>query len=151
VRILAGAIGKEGMAGGQALDLEFAGDRDVIEAIHLRKTAALIEATLLAAAEVIGLDDAARRLLSEAGRAIGVAFQLADDLLDCGGDENLAGKRLRKDGRNRSPNAALHFGIDVARGKMAERHRSCRERIGRLGIDHPPFVALLDAMVNRSR
>ena len=87
LRILTSSIGINGMAGGQALDLEFKGDKDIILRIHSMKTAELITGTLLAAAEIINMDKNKRKVLAEAGGLIGIAFQMADDLLDIEGNE----------------------------------------------------------------
>lgn len=97
---LANAIGAVGMAGGQALDLEATGrsvDIAQVELIHSTKTACLIEASLLLGALRHGADDSTLAALSNFGRAIGLAFQLRDDLLDLSGDPAALGKRVRAD------------------------------------------------------
>ncbi len=151
MRLVTRAIGLSGMAGGQALDLEFSGDRAAIEPIHLLKTAALIRAALLAAAEIAGATRSRRRHLEEAGTDIGLAFQLADDLLDVTGDEREVGKKLRKDQSNRSPNAALFWGVDEVRRRIDERYAAARRHVAAAGIAFPPFLQLLSDMVYRSR
>jgi geranylgeranyl pyrophosphate synthase len=149
--IVTRCIGKEGMAQGQALDLEFAGRADVIAEIHRLKTAELIKGSLLAAAVVAGFDAGRRRLLEQAGIALGLGFQLADDLLDITGDEKEAGKKLRKDSGNQSPNAVLYFGLDAVRARIDEHYREASARIGELGIDFPPFLFLMKSMLYRSQ
>jgi geranylgeranyl pyrophosphate synthase len=145
------SIGKDGMAQGQALDLEFRGDAGAIAEIHRLKTAELIKAALLAAALVAGLDDERQRTLARAGLALGLGFQLADDLLDVTGDEAQAGKKLRKDGDNRSPNAVLHLGLDAVRARIDALHGEARAAIAELGIDSPAFLELAQRMLYRSR
>jgi geranylgeranyl diphosphate synthase, type II len=149
--IVTRCIGKEGMAQGQALDLEFRGDAGAIAEIHRLKTAELIKGSLLAAAVVAGFDPGRRRLLEQAGIALGMGFQLADDLLDITGDEQQVGKKLRKDGGNRSPNAVLYFGLEAVRAGIDGYYREAGERIAELGIDFPPFLALLRSMLYRSQ
>lgn len=149
--IVTRCIGKEGMALGQALDLEFSGQAGAIAEIHRLKTAELIKGSLLAAAVIAGFDSGRRRLLEHAGIAMGMGFQLADDLLDVSGDEKLAGKKLRKDGANQSPNAALYSGTEAVRTAIDGYYREASGRIGELGIVFPPFLLLVKSMFYRSQ
>ncbi len=145
------SIGKDGMAQGQALDLEFRGDAGAIAEIHRLKTAELIKASLLAAAAVTGMAEERRRTLARAGLALGLGFQLADDLLDVTGDEAQAGKKLHKDGAKGSPNAVLHLGLETVRARIDALHGEAQAAIAELGIDHPPFLELARRMLYRSR
>jgi len=149
--IVTRCIGKEGMAQGQALDLEFSAQAEVIAEIHRLKTAELIKGSLLAAAVIAGFDPGRRRLLEQAGIALGLGFQLADDLLDVTGDERQVGKKLRKDGGNRSPNAVLYFGQEAVRAGIDGHYREAGACIAELGIDFPPFLALMRGMLYRSQ
>jgi geranylgeranyl pyrophosphate synthase len=151
MRLITASIGLLGMAGGQALDLEFRGEVRLIEDIHRLKTAALIRATLLSAAEIATLNRSRRAHLERAGTAIGLAFQLADDLLDVSGDEAEVGKKLHKDGDNRSPNAALFLGLDEVRRRIDLAYAEAMDRIAAAGIDHPPLLQLFREMAYRSR
>lgn len=151
LRILTSSIGLQGMAGGQALDLEFNGNRDMIVEIHRMKTAELIKGVTLSAAEIIGMEENECNILGQAGTSIGIAFQMADDLLDIEGDENEVGKKLKKDEQNRSPNAAVFWGPDFVRREMERYYRSAMERIEELAIDFPPFLYLMEKMVFRKK
>jgi geranylgeranyl diphosphate synthase type II len=85
VETLASALGTKGMLGGQMEDILAEGERADIERvnyIHLHKTAALIEASLVIGAQLADADDNAIRVLSEYGKKIGLAFQIVDDILD---------------------------------------------------------------------
>jgi geranylgeranyl diphosphate synthase, type II len=103
VRALSEAAGPEGMVGGQMADLEAEGRADAtleaLEAIHRRKTGALLRAALRMGAIVAGADDASLWALDRYGHAVGLAFQIVDDLLDVQGDEAKLGKRVNKDSR----------------------------------------------------
>ena len=106
---LASAAGKDGMVGGQMADLlgeraaaNSSGDADVrtveqLEAIHLRKTGRLLRSSLTMGARIAGADAATIEMLDQYGRCIGLAFQIADDLLDFTGDESKMGKSVHKD------------------------------------------------------
>jgi geranylgeranyl diphosphate synthase type II len=98
---LARASGPAGMVGGQMADLE-AEDRDdptveELEAIHRRKTGALLTASLRMGAISAGGSAEELAALTAYGRGIGLAFQIVDDLLDVEGDESKMGKRVGKD------------------------------------------------------
>ncbi len=97
---LARASGPQGMAGGQMLDLAAEGqalDIGSITRLQQLKTGALIEFAVEAACIMGRLPPAARTPYRGFARDLGLAFQIADDLLDHAGDEAAAGKRLRKD------------------------------------------------------
>ncbi len=97
---MARASGPHGMAGGQMLDLVAEGetlDLGAISRLQQLKTGALIEYAIEAACIMGRLEPRARTPYRGYARAIGLAFQIADDLLDHNGDEATAGKRLHKD------------------------------------------------------
>ena len=99
---LARASGPNGMAGGQMLDLVAEGetlDLGAISRLQQLKTGALIEYAVEAACIMGRLEPRARTPYRGYARAIGLAFQIADDLLDHNGDEATAGKRLQKDAK----------------------------------------------------
>src|SRR5512139_2007091 len=101
IATLADASGTSGMAGGQALDLAAEG-RNLgladLERIHALKTGALIRASVrMAALCAPGLDDAGRDALDRFAAAIGLAFQVQDDILDVEGDPSLIGKPVGSD------------------------------------------------------
>jgi geranylgeranyl diphosphate synthase type II len=101
VRVLAEGAGPIGMVGGQMADLEAEGRTDAtldaLEAIHRRKTGALLRASLRMGALVAEAPEASLRALDVYGKAVGLAFQIVDDLLDVQGDEAKLGKRVGKD------------------------------------------------------
>jgi geranylgeranyl diphosphate synthase type II len=98
--VLAAAAGPAGLVGGQADDLDLkpaSADLDMLEAIHERKTGAMIRASLHLGALIGGATYEERLALDAYGRRLGVAFQIADDVLDVRGDEAALGKRVGKD------------------------------------------------------
>lgn len=101
IRILASAAGPEGMVAGQMADLMAEDRTDAnlpeLEKIHRRKTGALLCASLQLGAVVAGADAKKREALEQYGWAVGLAFQVVDDLLDATGDEAKMGKRVGKD------------------------------------------------------
>ncbi len=101
VLALAQASGPEGMVGGQMADLQAEGSTEgtpeALEAIHRRKTGALLRASLKMGAITAGASAEKLAALDVYGRAVGLAFQIVDDLLDVQGDEVKLGKRVGKD------------------------------------------------------
>ena len=101
VLALAEAAGPEGMVGGQMADLQAEGRADgtpeALEAIHRRKTGALLRAALKMGAISAGASTEVIDSLDAYGRSVGLAFQIVDDLLDVQGDESKLGKRVGKD------------------------------------------------------
>jgi farnesyl diphosphate synthase len=96
---LARAVGASGMAGGQMLDLYPDVDADLAAVTRLQrlKTGALVSWCVEAGAIMGGASADERTSLRGYAQSVGLAFQIADDLLDKSGDENKVGKRLRKD------------------------------------------------------
>lgn len=119
---LARAAGPAGMAGGQMMDIAAATTRfdlATVGRLQAMKTGALIAACVEMGATLGRLPPEGRTGLRGYARDIGLAFQIADDLLDAEGDEELAGKRLRKDeGAGKETFVSL-LGTDEARTRCA--------------------------------
>src|SRR5690606_31880280 len=119
---LARAAGMGGMAGGQALDLAAAHarpDEAGIIALQAMKTGALIRFACEAGAIVGGASADEREALAEFGSAIGLAFQLADDLLDATSDAATLGKAAGKDENAGKATLVSLQGIDWTRDQLA--------------------------------
>lgn len=128
---LAKAAGARGMVGGQALDLAaeklgepFAPSAADIHRMQSMKTGALI-ATACELGALLGCADAASRLALRAyGSAIGLAFQIADDLLDAEGDASVVGKAVAKDGRAGKATLVSLLGAEQARLELEAAERA---------------------------
>jgi geranylgeranyl diphosphate synthase type II len=120
-RSLAEASGPAGMVGGQMADLEAEGRTDgsvaALEAIHRRKTGALLRSALRMGAAVALAPADEVRALDHYGAAIGLAFQIVDDLLDVQGDETKLGKRVGKDSDHGKWTYPAFLGIEGSRAK----------------------------------
>ncbi len=122
--LLAEGAGWRGMAGGQALDLEgeqiASYDLDHLRLIHRMKTGALLRASLEIGAVLGGASATEEAALSAYGEAIGLAFQIQDDILDATATEADLGKRAGKDaGRGKITYPSL-LGLDGARKALSE-------------------------------
>jgi len=119
IRLLARASGTQGMAGGQAMDLDATGRRLEplqIEAMHSRKTGALIRASVLfACAAAPALAAEQREALDRYGQAVGLSFQIVDDLLDVLGDPLVTGKGAGLDALRGKPTYPAIAGVAAAR------------------------------------
>ena len=115
------------------------------------KTAELIKASVMSAAEIAGLKPEQMKTLEDAALTIGIAFQMADDLLDLVGDEREVGKKLQKDQSNQSPNCILFYGKDYVRNEIDSAFKKTVKLLKELNIDFPPFLYLVEKMVYRNR
>lgn len=120
VAALARASGHEGMAGGQMMDIvaeEETYDLAQVTRLQQLKTGALLAASVEMGAILGRLPPEGRAPLRAYARDIGLAFQIADDLLDVEGDEELAGKALRKDAAQGKATFVTLMGADKARAQ----------------------------------
>jgi geranylgeranyl diphosphate synthase type II len=121
---LARAAGPAGMVGGQAIDLGSVGqklDQAALEFMHRHKTGALIEASVRLGALASGrADERALQALHNYARAIGLAFQVQDDILDVESDTATLGKTQGKDQANHKPTYPALLGLDAAKAYALE-------------------------------
>jgi len=126
IDMLAQAIGTLGMAGGQAIDLAVQGlrlDIGQVEDMHARKTGAVIRASVLMAAECAPpLDPSLYGALSRFANAVGLAFQIQDDLLDVTGDASMLGKATGADASRVKPTHPAVIGISESQQRVRLLH-----------------------------
>ncbi|MCS7168897.1 MAG: polyprenyl synthetase family protein [Gemmatales bacterium] len=159
-RTLARAAGMAGMVGGQMDDLlaerhELPADSQLLHRIHLRKTAALFRA----AAHLGGLiatwhrdaefREAALRALDAYAISLGLAFQIADDLLDVEGQEGHVGKRVGKDARRGKLTFPGLLGVPAAREKMFAAQEQALAALQFFGPAADPLRQLAEFVVRR--
>lgn len=122
LRTLGTACGAEGMAGGQAFDLAGVGKRlslEELERMHMYKTGALIRASIRLGALAAGCTDATMLArLNRYGHAIGLAFQVRDDILDIEGESAVIGKTAGKDAAADKPTFPSIIGLDASRARL---------------------------------
>ena len=122
LQLLAVASGTSGMAGGQAIDLEATGrllSVTEIEDMHLRKTGALIEASVALPIAISSPDRVTAERLAHYAHALGLAFQIVDDLLDVEGDPSLLGKTVGADAARNKPTYPAVAGLEAARQRAS--------------------------------
>ena len=125
VKTLAAAAGSRGMAGGQSIDLEATGKTlsvPELEFMHIHKTGALIRAAVLLGFSCGSISEAERQKLDKYAKAIGLAFQVVDDVLDSDGNTATLGKTAGKDSKHGKPTYVSALGVARAR-QLAEELR----------------------------
>jgi geranylgeranyl pyrophosphate synthase len=151
---LAHAIGIEGMAGGQAIDLEAIGqslDAAAIERMHRRKTGALIQASVELGAIAAGLSPGpAYPALQTFGAEVGLAFQIQDDILDVTGETSVIGKRKGADAALGKPTYPSVFGLSAARDIAVQHRDRALAAIEGLGAAARPLQQLAYFVVDRA-
>jgi geranylgeranyl diphosphate synthase type II len=124
ISTLGKAAGPAGMVGGQAIDLGSVGqwlDQGALEIMHRHKTGALIEASVRLGALASGeADSLSLRALQEYAQAVGLAFQVQDDILDVESDTATLGKTQGKDEANHKPTYPALLGLDAAKAYALE-------------------------------
>ncbi|GAB2541898.1 polyprenyl synthetase family protein [Rhodanobacter koreensis] len=122
-RTLGRACGAEGMAGGQALDLAAVGRKlslAELEHMHACKTGALIRASVQLGALLAGADVDTLAALDRYAHAVGLAFQVRDDILDVEGESAVIGKTAGKDAAADKPTFPSIIGLAASRARLAE-------------------------------
>ncbi len=153
LRTLGDASGAAGMAGGQALDLDAVGQRldeaELIE-MHRRKTGALIRASVRLGGLAAAAAPEVLARLDEYAAALGLAFQIRDDILDVEGDEEELGKTARKDAEREKPTYASVLGLDEARERLADQVSIMITALSAIDYDTSALRALAEFTAMRS-
>ncbi|CAN5791938.1 (2E,6E)-farnesyl diphosphate synthase [soil metagenome] len=151
--LLARAAGHAGMAGGQAIDLASIGmplGEQALRDMHRRKTGALLEASVLMGAACGVVDSTAWDALGSYGRAVGLAFQVIDDILDVTQASETLGKTAGKDLHNNKPTYVTVLGLGAARRHAAELLAEAHAALERSGLANTGRLAMLaDKVVER--
>lgn len=138
-RELARASGAKGMVVGQAIDLgavDTAPTLEVMERMHVHKTGALIEAAVIMGALAVGTEDQRTiRALRSYAKAVGLSFQVRDDILDVTAETATLGKRQGSDQERNKPTYVSLLGLDGAIQKAQQLHETALDALGEFGPD----------------
>ncbi|MBI1319758.1 MAG: geranyl transferase [Candidatus Hydrogenedens sp.] len=152
VREVARAAGIAGMVGGQQMDLSAEGKAlgiDGLQAIHRAKTGALIRCAVRVGAMLGGATPEALAALTAYGEHIGLAFQIADDVLDVAGDEAAIGKPVGSDAKSDKSTYPALLGLDRSRELAQETVDAALEALSAFGPEADAFRALARYIVER--
>lgn len=155
VRELAWAAGPNGMVGGQMADLLAEGRSDgsaeELERIHRRKTGALLRASLKMGAIIAGASAEQLEAVDRYGQAVGLAFQIVDDLLDVEGTEEATGKRVGKDQGLNKWTYPRFWGVEGSRAKASLLADQAARSLDPLGERGSALRALAWTLLERDR
>ncbi len=151
--LLARSAGHAGMAGGQAIDLASIGrslDEATLRDMHRRKTGMLLQGSVLMGAACGRVDERAWQALERYGAAIGLAFQVVDDILDVTQPSDQLGKTAGKDADADKPTYVSVMGLVAARALALELRDEALQALAASGLaDSTRLATLADLIVDR--
>ncbi len=146
------AGGMAGMAGGQAIDLASVGKQlkqNELEQMHRLKTGALLRTAVQIGAIAINLNEQEKKSLDVFASALGLAFQVVDDVLDASSDSQTLGKTAGKDAAANKPTFVSLMGLDGAREFARQLHQKALDSLGIWGDNAELLRAIASKVVNR--
>jgi geranylgeranyl diphosphate synthase type II len=149
---VADAAGTDGMVGGQVIDIESEGKDvgpDTLEYIHRHKTAALIRVSLTAGAMLAAGRTEQVAAIGRAGEALGLAFQIVDDILDVEGSLAELGKTAGSDVRKKKATYPAYHGLEASKQKARALITETKSHLEPLGPAAEPIRALADFVLER--
>jgi len=158
VDVIAHAAGSVGMVGGQAIDLQAAGqapghgivlDADALKRMHARKTGAIIRASAVSGAVMAGASEDAVTAIDHFAADIGLAFQIVDDILDVEGSAAELGKTAGKDAASTKPTYPALFGLEKSRALAGECLARAKDTLRAATLDDGWLVPIAEWVVNR--
>ncbi|HFD88241.1 MAG TPA: geranyl transferase [Gammaproteobacteria bacterium] len=153
IATMATAAGYQGMAGGQAIDLDAVGKKLTLfelEEMHIYKTGELIRAAVnMAAMNQPNLDDARAKVLNRYAECIGLAFQIRDDILDIEGDTETLGKQHGADQALGKPTFPDIIGLKESKIRLTELHEEALGSLDEFGEEADVLRDIANYIVDR--
>ena len=152
--ILARKTGVHGMIGGQTVDVELAGGpipKDKLDFIYRLKTGALIEASMLIGAVLGGAAEEDCKIVESLALKIGMAFQIQDDILDVTGSQEVIGKPVNSDEKNKKTTYVTLEGLDKAKKDVEQISAEALEELGKLPGNNEFLEQLIHVLINRQK
>ena len=154
LKIMSEKTGIHGMLGGQSVDVENDGkeiSREMLDYIYEHKTSALIEASMMAGAVLGGADEEQTALIEKAASAIGMAFQIQDDILDVTSTSQELGKPVHSDEKNHKVTYVTLFGTEKAAAQVAGLSAEAVELLESLNKNNEFLYLLVEKLINRRK
>ena len=154
ISALAAASGSRGMAGGQAIDLESVGkklDLAGLQQMHAMKTGALLACAVELGGIAVNLNANQLAQLQKYSIALGLAFQIVDDVLDATADSQTLGKTAGKDAANDKPTYVTLMGLDYAQKQAKELQETAISSLDSFGEKAQALKHLALLVVNRGK
>ncbi len=153
--VLAKKSGVYGMVGGQVVDVESEGcadmTREKLDFIYRLKTGALLEGAMLIGALLAGASEQECRTVREAAGAVGLAFQIQDDILDVTGTPEVLGKPIGSDEKNQKSTYVSFEGIEKAKEDVAALTEHAIAQMNSLTVKNEFLVELLRYLISREK
>ena len=153
ISIVARAAGVDGMIAGQVVDVESEGrviNKAKVDYIHSKKTGAMITGALLSGAELFAPTPEEKAAVKKYGEAIGLVFQIVDDVLDVTADAEL-GKTVGKDALQGKMTYASLFGVGGSMEIATEYTKEAEKALELFGDRAQPFIEVAEMLLNRKK
>lgn len=153
LKVLGKKAGIYGMVGGQVVDVENNGkfvDEQMLHYVYKNKTSALIEASLMIGACLAGASQDEVRIMENVGTAIGLAFQIQDDILDLTGDEEEIGKPVGSDEKNHKTTYVTLKGLEQSAKDVEEISKKAIEILARYDVGDRYLTNLTRFLIHRT-
>lgn len=154
-QVLAGKAGIYGMVGGQTVDVESEGKQDMtkdkLDFIYRLKTSALIEASMLIGAILAGATKNEQKIIEETAGAVGLAFQIQDDILDVTSTMEVLGKPIGSDEKNHKITYVTFEGLEKAKADVEEISEHAIAHMDSLVVKNEFLTELLRYLISRDK
>lgn len=152
---LAKKAGIYGMVGGQVIDVESEGASDMtrekLNVIYRLKTGALLESAMLIGAILAGASKEEQNIIEETAGAVGLAFQIQDDILDVTGTIEVLGKPIGSDERNHKATYVTFEGLEKAKKEVERISKGALERMRALPAENEFLTELIRYLIGREK
>lgn len=154
LQVLASKAGIHGMLGGQCVDVESEGKEvteEVLQFIDKLKTAALLESSMMIGAILAGATKNEQKIVEQAARELGLAFQIQDDILDVTSSTEVLGKPVGSDEKNHKTTYVTLKGLEASAKEVEERSKHSVELLSSLVVKNEFLTNLVMELVHRKK
>lgn len=154
LQVLASKAGIHGMLGGQCVDVESEGKEvteEVLQFIDKLKTAALLESSMMIGAILAGATKNEQKIVEQAARELGMAFQIQDDILDVTSSTEVLGKPVGSDEKNHKTTYVTLKGLEASAKEVEERSKHSVELLSSLVVKNEFLTNLMMELVHRKK